>query len=172
MSPSPYEIAGRYLAAFAELEAAVNATIGAALSLNETQTAILSVNMSFRDKIGFLRTCANLLLSPQDHALRFDKSLGRMLERYKSDRNLVAHNQFRHGASGGIAFLGIRAKRHFDVPIQTWDEANVAAKLRELEMLKVEATTLASEFQSQHQADARWPTDKRLAQVLPSLPDS
>lgn len=125
---------GRFLQYWACLEWEINDAIGKSLGLHHLQSAIVTSNTQFRDKIHMLRAAlrlSNIGRQKKRHAA-LDKMLLKIAKR-AAYRNLMAHSVF-WGAEdkNGVEFWVVRAKGQLDAPEIVWREAKFGEQIDDL----------------------------------------
>ena len=120
-------LVGRFLQQWSALEAALNTTIQTMLKLTSLQGAIVTKNMSLRDKINVVKSIVDVYapLHRKKSALTTMKNI----QAYTAWRNTVAHECFLPDDKGdGVEFIVMKAKDKVSFPEERWSVANFKEK--------------------------------------------
>ena len=140
-----FQLVGEFMWHWASLEAVLNRGVTKLLSLGILEGAILTANLQVRDKIHIIRTAVDMwgLFAPAEM-----KAAGKLLDTVAAaagERNLVAHNPFGPGESGGVSFAITKAKGKLDFPDTVWSEADFSRKFAAMDSLEKSLRSLVRE---------------------------
>lgn len=145
-----FEAVGKYMGSFALMESSLNKVIGAALSLDSMQTAIITANMNLKSKIKVARTCFHIYFGKNPLMSKFDEYLLSADAAAQNDRNTLAHNFFFPSDDGeGITFYAVKATKELKLPRITWTSEELESKCADLHILSKRFEQLAEFFTSQ-----------------------
>jgi len=113
-------LVGRFLQVWAAMESELSEAIATAFRLDAAQAAIVTSNISLRDKIHILRTVVHSLAITKEAKKEYDDTLVDISDCSRT-RNMMAHDAFfpdHH--SEGVRFFVIKAKKNLTIPREVW----------------------------------------------------
>lgn len=131
-----FRLIGEFMYHWAALERALNSGVAQLLQIDSAlDQAILTTNMSVREKLNVLRT--RLILSHTKDGPEW-KRLNKLIDRIgdrNDDRNIVAHTSFAPHPKG-VLFYQIKAKGQFSIPDLVWSESEFDVRMEKMSALK------------------------------------
>jgi hypothetical protein len=146
-----FALVGRFLHAWALMEASLHGAIGEALSFDDPRKIqILCANMTFHSKLNVLSTLINVSpnISEEDKG-----QLAKMLDKldgFSWRRNMIAHNAFGPDSSQkAVAFQVVKAKGKLDLPAEVWNETRFDDEIKTVEQYRGVLVNIGDRFHAQ-----------------------
>lgn len=130
-----FRLVGEFMFGWAHLESVLNRGVGRVLHMDSPlNQAILTANMSVREKLSVLRTALLLpVVKNSDEWVSLNKLMDRISNR-ADDRNTVAHTVFSPHPKG-LIFHPVKAKREFSIPDIVWTAREFSDKRTDMTLL-------------------------------------
>jgi hypothetical protein len=139
-----WEMVGRYMYHFGQLELALADTICVILGLNPDAARLLLPRLYFLPKIEIIT--AAIPLQEKDNAWQSKaKSIVNSCRKFNDDRNMFCHGAFSVDEAGQVTFdyLNVKGEKP---PISTWSDDNFKKKCDELARLERKVSNLCPGF--------------------------
>jgi hypothetical protein len=151
-----YALVGQYLYRITLLETCINAAIQTAIRVTDLMRFILCANITIRVKIAILRSllsASNLTDSERQH---YDSVLINISDDVLSNRNMIAHEQFRPDREGiGVEFLRVKSKKDLSLPSEVWLVPDFKRECAKVESLSNEIARLMERFKTAQFDDSK-----------------
>jgi len=130
-----FRLIGEFMFHWASLESKLNQTVSTILNMSALEGAILTANITLRDKIALVRTFLNLYGTAGEVEVKaLDKILIEISD-LSNDRNIVAHNMFAPEREG-VKFYITKAKGKLSLPKTIWSDSDFDKKLDRMNRLE------------------------------------
>jgi len=142
-----FALVGEFLYRWSVMESKIKEAITKSLGLNIVQGAIVTSNISLRDKIYILKTAVDLSeIKPKEEREKF-KSVLQKVANYSPTRNMVAHDRFEPVKDKlGVRFGVIKAKGKLNIPHTEWSEDKFQEEFEKIEGFSREIDNLKSKL--------------------------